>query len=178
MSVQTDRRKTVDLQNSLVMIPWRRKSCVIKTLMSKSCCCYIPKVFNRRRWQHIGMALSETRNKRIAEWRNRKLFLFNKHFLLNLCGKMDPSACALPKFILHINGDLASSSFFFFSSSSFLYMESSNPPLCSTLGTSVANLVLSLFEANSCPVAIQRNSLGEVILKFLSNIVPLITLKL
>lgn len=114
MSVQTDRRKTVDLQNSLVMIPWHRKSCVIKTLMSKSCCCYIPKVFNRRRWQHIGMALSETRNKRIAEWRNRKLFLFNKHFLLNLCGKMDPSACALPKFILHINGDLASSSFFFF----------------------------------------------------------------
>jgi hypothetical protein len=37
------------------------------------------------------------------------------------------------------------------------------------LGTSVANPVLSLFEANSCPVAIQRNNLGEVILKSLSK---------
>lgn len=51
----------------------------------------------------------------------------------------------------------------------FLCKESRNPPLCSTLGTSVANLVLSLFEANSCPVAIQWNSLGEVILEFFSK---------
>lgn len=53
--------------------------------------------------------------------------------------------------------------------SSFLCKESSHPLLCSTLGTSVANPVLSFFEANSCPVAIQRDNLGEVILKFLSK---------
>lgn len=55
------------------------------------------------------MVLSETKKKRMAEWRKKKMVLFNKYFLLNLSGEMDPLVCGLPKFILYVNDDLARS---------------------------------------------------------------------
>lgn len=151
MSTWADRRKTVDLQNSLVMIPWLKKSWVIKSLMSKSCSCNIPKLFNWRRWQHIGMVLSETQKKTDGLMEEQKNWLYwtNTFSWTSVERWTCPSVACRSSFsrLMMTLPDFDSFS------SSFLCKESRNPPLCSTLGTSVANLVLSLFEANSCPVA-------------------------